>query len=116
MNESKKIDNAKHQETPSTILGITKRSLQFALGLIPSIAIALFNKDTIIKMYSTNVLLSLLVSANLIFVLILAWKWFLFVDREPDLLSQHILECLTRSQFLLCILTLFFLDSSIVSS
>lgn len=78
------------REAVSQIRVRIKRSLQFALGLMVSVVIMLLNKDNLITMFSTSTLLAFLVSANLLFVLIWVWKWFLFVDYETELLSSYI--------------------------
>jgi len=78
------------REATSQIGARTKRSSQYALGLMASVAIMLLNKDNLVAMFSTSALLTFLVGANLLFVLIWAWKWFLFVENEIDLMSSYL--------------------------
>lgn len=90
MNNSRSNHNFESRDMTNQVVINIKRSMQFSLGLMTSVAIMLFNKDNIIELFSTNVLLTLLVSTNLLFVLILAWEWFLFDNQELDLLRNYI--------------------------
>lgn len=87
--------NRQDRVSPS-IATLTRRRIEVGLGITVAIAVGWLNKEKISALISTDIQLSVLVSINLIFVLWLAYRWFIYADKEAYLLNKQLIKPITN--------------------